>query len=382
MIDYYEVLGVDPSADAREIKRAYRRLALQHHPDQNPDDPDAETRFKGIAEAYAVLSDDSRRRVFDLQRRYVAQSRPDGLSGHAARASGGSTGSAEGGAEKFGEFLGGIFGKAWRKASKRRGRDVSYTVRVDLEDLLTGVETTIEIPQHIPCTTCDGTGTEDASSGSDGTKCPRCQGIGEVEVGLMGRLERCPVCGGRGQEVTHKCTDCGGLGFNQRVRPFPIFVPPGVASGHRIRHASLGERGEAGGASGDLYVVVEVDDHPFFRRDGSDLICTVPIGVADAVLGTEIEVPTLEGSIHMKVPEGTSHGKLFRLRGKGLPEPDGDVRGDLYIEVELETPTEIGDAAREQLESFRASLQPESRPHHADYRRRLDEYLGRLEPED
>lgn len=364
-MDYYAILGIDETADAREVKRAYRRLAMRLHPDQNPGDPEAEARFREIAEAYQVLADPERRRLYDLRLRMDERPSRSGAASGADDAAG---------SESFGEFLGGLFGSAWRKARARRGRDLSYSLEIDLEHVAAGLETTIEIPRERACGDCGGQGTR---AGSRLEKCMRCRGLGEVERGGLGRLEACPDCRGRGQIPAAACISCDGVGVLLEMTPFQVHVPPGVITGHRIRHAGLGEKGSNGGAAGDLYVVIKVRPHELFVRDGNDIICHAPLPVAEAALGTALEVPTLGGgSVVMKVPAGTQHGRLFRLRGRGLPAIGSKKRGDLFVEIRLEVPSELTARQRELLEAFLEVSPPASHPSRAEFDRKLRAHAG------
>lgn len=347
--DYYEVLGVDRSADAEALKKAYRKLALQHHPDRNPDDPAAEEKFKEASEAYAVLSDPDKRRAYDR-------------FGHEGVAGAGGPGFGDfGDLGAFGDVLNDLFGDlfgqrgggggARRRGRGRRGADLRYQLDLELGEVLEGKDARITIPKMRPCGSCSGSG---ARAGTRPESCGRCRGTGQLmfQQGFFRISRPCDACGGAGEVVRERCTSCRGQGRVESQQTLSVKIPPGVESGTRLRLAGEGEAGIEGGASGDLYVDVVVQPHPFFTRDGPDLHCQVPVSFVQAALGAEIEVPTLEGKIPMRVPEGTQSGRVLRLAGKGLPALGRRGRGDVLVQIFVEVPTKLTDRQRELLEQF------------------------------
>lgn len=351
--DYYEVLGVERGADEADLKKAYRRLAMKYHPDRNPDNKSAEERFKEVNEAYEVLSDTSKRMAYDQY-------------GHAGvdQSMGGGAGFGAAGAnfsdifgDVFSDFFGG--GRGGSRGGPQRGSDLRYTLELNLEEAVRGTTVTIRVPTLVHCKSCDGSG---AKKGTTPVTCTTCGGIGQVRMqqGFFSVQQTCPRCHGSGKMIADPCPECHGQGRVEEHKTLSVKVPAGVDSGDRIRLAGEGEAGTLGGPPGDLYVVVSVREHPIFQRDGKHLYCEVPISFADAALGGELEVPTLDGRVKLKIPEGTQTGKLFRLRGKGVAPVRGGAAGDLMCRVVVETPVNLSKRQRELLEEFRGSLQGNS----------------------
>jgi molecular chaperone DnaJ len=342
--DYYEVLGVSRSAGDDDLKKAYRKLALQFHPDRNPGDREAEERFKEIGEAYQILSDPERRAAYDR-------------FGHAAFEQGGGFGGFDFGAgfedivgDLFGDFFG--TGRGGRGRSRaRRGQDLQYQMEVTFEEAAKGCEKTISIPRLATCTTCSGSG---AKPGSKATTCGQCRGAGQIrfQQGFFTVAKTCGACGGQGTVIASPCLECRGSGQLRHTHTLSVRVPAGVDAGSRLKLRGEGESGTNGGPSGDLYVLLRVAAHPIFVRDGADVVCDVPVSFAQAALGTEIEIPTLEGSRKLKVPAGTQSGHLFRLRGLGVPDLNGYGRGDQVVRLAVETPRKLSARQRELLEEF------------------------------
>ncbi|MFC0711303.1 molecular chaperone DnaJ [Azorhizophilus paspali] len=351
--DYYEVLGVERGAGEAELKKAYRRLAMKYHPDRNPDDKSAEEKFKEVNEAYEVLCDAGKRMAYDQY-------------GHAGvdQNMGGGAGFGAGGAN-FSDIFGDVFsdffgaGRAGTRGGPQRGSDLRYTLELNLEEAVRGTTVTIRVPTLVHCKTCDGSG---AKKGTTPVTCTTCGGIGQVRMqqGFFSVQQTCPRCHGSGKMIADPCPDCHGQGRVEEHKTLSVKVPAGVDSGDRIRLAGEGEAGTLGGPPGDLYVVVSVREHPIFQRDGKHLYCEVPISFADAALGGELEVPTLDGRVKLKIPEGAQTGKLFRLRGKGVAPVRGGAAGDLMCRVVVETPVNLSKRQRELLEEFRGSLQGNS----------------------
>jgi molecular chaperone DnaJ len=345
--DYYEVLGVDRSADEQGIKKAYRRIAMKYHPDRNPDDADADAKFKEATEAYEVLSDGEKRGAYDQ-------------FGHAGvDPSMGGGGGFQGGSfsDIFGDVFGDIFGGSGggRRQGPQRGSDLRYTLEVALEEAVRGATAEIKVPSLQHCDPCDGSG---AKPGSRPVTCGSCGGSGQVRIqqGFFQVQQTCPKCRGRGQAISDPCGECRGQGLVEKTKTLSVKVPPGVDTGDRIRLSGEGEAGPAGGPPGDLFVQIAVRQHTFFERDGRHLYCEVPISFADAALGGELEVPTLDGRVKLKIPTETQTGKLFRLRGKGVKPVRGGPVGDLMCRAVVETPVNLSAEQRKLLEEFRGAL--------------------------
>jgi molecular chaperone DnaJ len=354
--DYYEVLGVERGASEAELKKAYRRLAMKHHPDRNPDDKASEDMFKDANEAYEVLSDAGKRAAYDQY-------------GHAGvdPSMGGAGGAGFGGAnfsdifgDVFSDFFGGAGGRGGQRGGVQRGSDLRYTLELDLEEAVRGTTVSIRVPTLVNCKVCEGSG---AKKGTAPVTCTTCGGIGQVRMqqGFFSVQQTCPRCHGSGKMITDPCGSCHGHGRVEEHKTLSVKVPPGVDTGDRIRLSGEGEAGAMGGPAGDLYVVVNVREHSIFQRDGKHLYCEVPISFADAALGGELEVPTLDGRVKLKIPEGTQTGKLFRLRGKGVAPVRGGGAGDLMCRVAVETPISLDRRQRELLEEFRKTLQGDTR---------------------
>lgn len=328
--DYYQVLGVSRNASDAELKKSYRRLAMKHHPDRNKDNPDAEEKFKQAKEAYEVLSDPKKRSAYDQF----------GHAGVDASVGGGGFGGADAFSDIFGDVFGDIFGAGRQRASSNRGADLRYDLELSLEEAVAGADIKIRVPVMVTCTSCGGSG---AKAGSSPVTCTTCNGIGNVRMqqGFFSVQQTCPACRGRGMQIKDPCRTCHGSGRVHDTKTLSVKVPPGVDSGDRIRLSGEGEAGEMGGRAGDLYVQIHVKEHPIFTRDGADLYCEVPIGFPTATLGGELEVPTLNGKIKLKIPPETQTGKLFRLRGKGVRPVRGGAVGDLLCRVHIETPVNL-----------------------------------------
>ncbi|WPP00576.1 molecular chaperone DnaJ [Pseudomonas sp. HR96] len=353
--DYYEVLGVERGSSEGDLKKAYRRLAMKYHPDRNPDDKASEEKFKEANEAYEVLSDASKRASYDQY-------------GHAgvdpSMGGGGGFGGAGGAnfsdifGDVFSDFFGGGQGRGGRGGAQR-GSDLRYTLELSLEEAVRGTTVSIRVPTLVNCKPCDGSG---AKKGSAPVTCPTCGGIGQVRMqqGFFSVQQTCPRCHGQGKIISDPCDSCHGEGRVEEFKTLSVKVPAGVDTGDRIRLSGEGEAGTQGGPTGDLYVVINVRDHDIFQRDGKHLYCDVPISFTDAALGGELDVPTLDGRVKLRIPEGTQTGKQFRLRGKGVAPVRGGGAGDLLCRVAVETPVNLGKRQRELLEELRASLEGDS----------------------
>ncbi len=345
--DYYEVLGVSKTATAAEIKKAYRRLAMKHHPDRNKDDATAGERFKEAKEAYEVLHNQEKRAAYD-------QFGHEGLRGRAGGAGG--FGGAEGFSDIFGDVFGDIFGGGGGRsrggASQMfRGADLGYELKLDLETAVTGDTVTIDVPTQVTCKTCSGSG---AKKGTEPVTCTTCDGIGQVRMqqGFFSIQQTCPACKGAGTVINDPCTDCHGRGRVQKTKTLSVKVPAGVDDGDRIRLSGEGEAGRNGGPAGDLYVEIRIREHKIFTREGSDLSCEIPVSFASATLGGEVELPTLNGHVSLKIPAGTQSGKVFRLRGKGVTTVRDPRVGDLFARVVVETPVNLSDEQKDLLRQF------------------------------
>ncbi len=353
--DYYEVLGVSRRADESELKQAYRKIALKHHPDRNPDDPTAEEMFKEASEAYAVLSDPDKRRAYDrFGFEGVGRGGPGGFSDF------GDLGNFT---DLFNDLFGDLFGGRGGRSRGRgqRGADLRYNLEISLADVQSGSEAQIRIPKTRVCAVCSGSG---ARPGTRPERCGRCHGTGQVvlQQGFFRISRPCDSCGGAGEIVRERCSECRGAGRVEGQQSIKVRIPAGIEDGMRLRLAGEGEAGVAGGPAGDLYVVVSVREHEIFEREGQDLHCGVPVAFVQAALGDEVEVPTLDGSAKLKLPEGTQSGKVFRLRGKGLPSLHGGAPGDQLVHIFVEVPTKLSKRQRELLEEFAAESDPQVSP--------------------
>ncbi len=361
--DYYEVLGVARTAGDSDLKSAYRKLAMKHHPDRNPGDKAAEEKFKEAAEAYAVLADPEKRGLYDRFGHQAVSSAASGGSGFDP-----SVFNEFGG--DFADILGNMFGfgdlfGSRRRGGPQRGADLRYDLEISFGESAKGVETTIQIPRQESCETCAGTG---AAPGSAPTVCPRCNGAGQVRTqrGFLIVAGTCPQCRGAGRIISNPCQSCRGTGRVTHERKITVKIPAGIAAGQQLRLQSEGEAGSAGGPAGHLYVVVHVREHEFFRREGLNLFCEIPVHFTTLALGGEIVVPTLDGHDSVKVPEGTQTGTTFRLRGKGMPEVGARSRGDLFVTVQVHTPKKLTKEQRHLIDQLAKALpkeQFEPRPH-------------------
>jgi molecular chaperone DnaJ len=346
--DYYEILGVAKDAGDDDLKKAYRRLAMKYHPDRNPGNPDAEAHFKEANEAYEVLSDAQKREIYNQY-------------GHEGLKRGGMGGDFSGGfSDLFGDIFSDIFGA--QRGGPRRGSNLRYTMELSLEEAAFGTSAQIRIPKLEACEICKGVGT---ASGKAPQACPTCRGAGQVRIqqGFFTMQQTCPHCRGRGAIVTDPCPNCRGAGRVRAEKTLEVKIPPGVDTGDRIRLNGEGEPGDRGAPAGDLYVQIVVKPHSFFERDGSDLLCAVPISVVTASLGGELEVPTLDGKATLKIPEGTQGGRVFRLRGLGVKSVRGGPAGDLLCTVIVETPVKLNRKQKELLEAFGTSLEGSGEKH-------------------
>jgi molecular chaperone DnaJ len=358
--DYYEVLGVQRGATEQEIKSAYRKLALQYHPDRNPNNPDAEEKFKECSEAYAVLADQEKRRLYD---RFGHA----GVGTAAAGAPGFDPSVFQDFSDIFGDFFGfgdlfgGAGGGGRRRSRAQRGADLREDLTLSFEEAVFGTESEVTVRRHETCEECHGSG---AAAGKAPVTCRTCGGRGQVryQQGFFSIARTCTTCQGTGTVVTDPCPKCRGEGRLLKERKVEAKIPAGVEDGTRIRYAGLGEAGYFGGPAGDLYVVLHVKEHPFFEREGNDLHSVIPISFTQAALGTEIKVPTLEGEHNLKIPEGTQSGTSFRIRNKGVPVLNGHGKGDLYIEVRVQTPTKLTKRQRELLHELDGMGHVENRP--------------------
>jgi molecular chaperone DnaJ len=351
--DYYEVLGVEKGADDKEIKKAYKRLAMKYHPDRTQGDKAMEEKFKEVQEAYEILSDDQKRAAYDNY-------------GHAGvdpnRGGGG------GGADFndiFGDVFGDIFGGGRRGGQSRaqRGSDLRYNLELNLEDAVRGKSVEIKVPTWVSCDVCDGSG---AKKGTQAKSCPTCHGAGQVTMrqGFFAVQQTCPTCSGRGKIIPDPCTKCHGDGRVEKTKTLSVKIPAGVDTGDRIRLAGEGEAGQFGAPAGDLYVQVHVKEHPIFVRDGNNLYCDVPISFSTAALGGEIDVPTLDGRVKLKIPAETQTEKMFRLRGKGVQSVRGGGVGDLVCKVVVETPVNLSDKQKDLMRQLDESWGGDSEAKH------------------
>ena len=370
--DYYEILGVDRGADDGTIKSAYRKLALKYHPDRNPNDTEAEEKFKEAAEAYSVLSDSQKRAAYD---RFGHQ----GLQG-AAGAGGFDPSAFQDFGDIFGDIfnLGDLFGGGGRSRSRnrpQRGDDVRYDLEITFEDMMKGLQADIQAPRMEQCSKCTGTGAEP----EDGlTVCPVCRGRGEVvfQQSFLQVRRTCSQCGGRGQIIRRPCTQCKGEAWVRKDRKLKVNIPAGVDTGTRVRVSGEGQPGVNGGGYGDLYVFISVREHSVFDRQDEHLHCTVPVNIAQAALGTECDILTFDGLQTVKIPEGTQHGEKIRLKGLGVPKLSGGGRGDLWVHVSVVVPKKLSREQRKLFEQLRETLPAENEPHEKSLFEKVKDYFA------
>jgi molecular chaperone DnaJ len=356
--DFYEVLGVERTASVEEIKASYRKAALKWHPDRNPEHKqEAEAKFRECTEAYSVLSDQEKRQIYDTY-------------GHAGLSNAGGSVDFNGTVfqdfhDIFGDFFGfeDLFGSGGRRSRTRaqRGSDLRYDMTLTFEEAAAGVSTKIKLPKQELCGACHGTG---AKAGTGATSCQACGGRGQLayQQGFFTITRTCPACQGAGQVIKERCAECRGQGRLEKEKTIELRVPAGVDTGTRLRVPGEGEAGANGGATGDLYVVLEVKEHTFFERRGADLYCTIPVSIAQAALGAELSVTGLNGEEKLRIPEGTQSGAVFRIKGHGLPDPRGGGKGDLYYHVRVVTPSKLNRDQRKLMEQLGATLKVENKP--------------------
>ncbi len=354
--DYYEVLGVARTASEQELKSAYRQMALKYHPDRNPGNKEAEEKFKEAAEAYSVLSDGQKRAAYD---RY----------GHAGVGSVASSPIDPNAFSDFADILGDLFGfgdlfgtsaGGRRRNRPQRGEDVRYDLELSFEDAIRGFTAELQVPRQAPCPKCDGKGAEP----QDLQTCPTCRGRGEMlyQQGFLSIRRTCSNCGGAGRVARRACSQCHGEGYTRTQEKLKVNIPAGVDTGTRLRVGGKGQAGYNGGPAGDLYVFLTVREHPVFEREGNDLHCHIPVNIAQAALGAEIEVPTLDGAETVRIPEGTQSGATFRLRNKGVPDVNGRGRGDLYVHIQVKVPARLTREQRKLFEQLRELLPADNKP--------------------
>ncbi len=352
--DYYEVLGVSRSASEQELKAAYRKLALQHHPDRNPGNKDSEERFKACSEAYQILSDPQKRAAYD---RY----------GHAGLGATGFDGNPFGAAD-LGDIFGDLFGEMFNMGNNNRrtsrvqkGRDIRYDLTIEFEEAVFGKETKVTINRMVACKDCRGTGT---ASGRGPSTCPHCQGRGQVryQQGFFSIARSCTACGGTGSVISDPCHKCRGEGRAEQQHEINVSIPAGVEDGTRIRYQGEGDTGRFGGPAGDLYIVLRVRPHKVFEREGNDLHCLIPISFPQASLGAEIALTTLDGEVKLRIPEGTQSGQEFRVKGKGVPHLNEYGRGDLVAQIIVRTPTKLSKSQKELLRQLGETIVVENTP--------------------
>lgn len=349
--DFYEVLGVSRDASERDIKKAYKRLAMKFHPDRNPGDDTAEEKFKEVKLAYEILTDEQKRAAYDQYGHAAFEQGGGGFGG-----GGGGFGQGADFSDIFGDVFGDIFGGGRRSQQRaQRGSDLRYNMELTLEEAVRGVTKEIDVPTYVNCDTCNGSG---AKPGTTPQTCSTCHGHGHVQMrqGFFAVQQTCPTCHGRGKSITDPCTSCHGQGRIQKTKTLSVKIPAGVDTGDRIRLAGEGEAGELGAPAGDLYVQVHVREHHIFSREENNLYCEVPVSFTMAALGGEVEVPTLDGRVSLKVPAETQTGRMFRMRGKGVKSVRGGGVGDLLCKLVVETPVNLSSRQKELLRELEESL--------------------------
>lgn len=371
--DYYEILGVSKGVSGDELKKAFRKKAMQFHPDRNPDDPEAEVKFKEVGEAYDVLKDDQKRAAYDQY-------------GHAAFEGGGPGGGHPGGGfdfgsfsdvfeDLFGDFMGGGGGRRGGGNRAQRGADLRYNMEITLDEAFAGKDTTITVPSTAECGSCDGSGAE---PGSSPEVCPTCHGHGKVRAqqGFFMVERTCNQCRGQGQVISSPCKSCDGVGRIEKEKTLSVKIPAGVEDGMRIRLAGEGEAGYRGGPAGDLYIFISIEEHDIFQRDGAMVYLSMPLPMTTAILGGEIEVPTIDGKrAKLKIPDGTQTHSQFRLRGKGMPEVSSQLVGDMIVEVRLETPVNLTKKQKQLVEEF-ADVKANNSPNSKGFFSRVKEMFS------
>jgi molecular chaperone DnaJ len=371
--DYYEVLGVVRTASEQEIKSAYRKLALQYHPDRNPNNPAAEEQFKECTEAYTVLADSEKRASYDRFGHAGVSGMGAGGFDPTIFQDFGDLGDILSSLFGMGDMFGGMGGR--RRSWSQRGGDLRHDLTLEFEEAVFGAEKNVTIRRHESCATCDGSG---ITPGHPPATCRTCGGRGQVryQQGFFSIARTCSACQGRGTVITDPCRACRGEGRQVRERNIPVKVPAGVEDGTRIRYANEGEAGAHGGPAGDLYIVLHVNEHEMFDREGHDLHCAVPISFAQAALGAEIEIPTLEGPVTLKVPEGTQSGTVFKIRNKGVPVLNGRGKGDMYVEAKVYTPSKLTKRQRELIQEFASTSPVENRPERSTLLSKVKDIFG------
>lgn len=377
--DYYEILGVSRGAGDQDLKSAYRRLAKDFHPDRNAGDKDAERKFKEVNEAYEALKDPQKRAAYDQFGHAAFEGGMGGRGGQGGFGPDFASSMSDIFDDLFGEFMGGRRGGGQpggrQRTGRERGADLRYNLEITLAEAYAGKTAQIRVPASVSCETCDGSG---AKPGTKAKTCGTCGGAGKVRTsqGFFTIERPCPACQGRGETIEDPCQACSGSGRVTKERTLSVNIPAGVEDGTRIRLAGEGEAGLRGGPTGDLYIFLSIKTHEFFQRDGSDVFCKVPIAMTTAALGGQIDVPTLEGvTTRVKIPEGTESGKQFRLKGKGMPVLRSKVTGDMYIEVDVETPKNLTRRQRELLEEFEKASHKETSPESAGFFSRVKEFF-------
>lgn len=376
--DYYDVLGVDKSADATAIKKAYRKLAMKYHPDKNPGDKEAEEKFKEINEAYEVLSDETKRRNYD-------QFGHEGVNGQGFGGAGGFGGQGFGGFDDiFGDIFGDMFGGGFsggsrqRRRGPERGADIKQRVNISFEEAAFGKKVQVKINRSEECDQCHGSG---AKPGTSKNTCPTCHGSGQVQsvqrtpFGNIASTRTCSTCNGEGEVIDSPCSKCHGKGSIRKTKTIEVDIPAGIDNGQMIKLGGQGELGTRGGPRGDLYIEVNVQSHPLFTRDGYDVYLEMPITFAQATLGDKIQVPTLDGKVEYEVPEGTQTGTVFRLREKGIPKLRSNSRGDQYVKVIIDTPKKLNDEQKELLRKFDESCGNKVHEKQRSWKSKIDNFF-------
>jgi molecular chaperone DnaJ len=361
--DYYEILGVERGADVKDIKRAYRKLAMKYHPDRNPDDAQAAEKFREVTEAYEVLTDEDKRARYD---QYGHAGVDDQMQDFWSHGGFRDSHAFQDFGDIFGDIFGDMFGFGGGGRQLQRGADLRYQLELSLEDAAIGREVTLDIPKQDTCGTCGGSG---ARPGTHPIPCNTCGGIGQVQMsqGFFSVRRTCPTCQGAGKRIESPCTNCAGHGRVRITKPLKVRIPQGVYDGAQVRVAGEGEAGVQGAPDGDLYIIIQLKPHPMFERDGADLHCTMPITFPQAALGAEVEAPTLTGRVRIKIPEGTQSGRIFRVRGHGVPDIRANRTGDLFVHVQVAVPKKLSKEQEKLLREFANATGDEVYPERASF---------------